>query len=97
MIVFLYKSLTRIILFRVVSTLEYIIESKLNSLNEDHRPLKSYFPCNCVKTVEQESYYEDIDCKMSMSKVRWEVELSQQMFGHAKILAILPSADGKKL
>ncbi|KAK6235409.1 hypothetical protein SCA6_010746 [Theobroma cacao] len=43
---------------KVVSTLEYIIESKPSSLNEDHSLLKSYLPHNYVKTVEHESCNE---------------------------------------
>ncbi|XVF04933.1 hypothetical protein REPUB_Repub05bG0127300 [Reevesia pubescens] len=46
---------------KVVYTLEYIIESKPSSLNEDHRPLKSYLPYNYVKTAELESCDEDVD------------------------------------
>ncbi|XP_022756104.1 probable serine/threonine-protein kinase PBL20 [Durio zibethinus] len=74
----------------VVSTLEYTIESKPGSLNEDHRPLKSYLPYNCVKTVEQESWYEDIDItslkrSRSFSANVWTC----QNFGNTS------SADGK--
>ncbi|XWS71306.1 hypothetical protein CRYUN_Cryun03dG0126900 [Craigia yunnanensis] len=51
---------------KVVSTLEYIIESKASCLNEDHRPLKSYLPYNSVKTFEQECCYEDVDVTSPM-------------------------------
>ncbi|XP_022728729.1 probable serine/threonine-protein kinase PBL12 [Durio zibethinus] len=56
----------RLSMDKVVSTLEDITECKPRILNKDHRPLKSYLPYNCVKTVEPESCYEDVDVRSQM-------------------------------
>ncbi|XVF19461.1 hypothetical protein REPUB_Repub11eG0112800 [Reevesia pubescens] len=81
----------RLSMDKVVSTLEDIIESKPSSLNDDHRPLKSYFPYNCMKTVEQESYYdEDVDVTSQMRSRSFSANVWKcQNFGNSC------SADGK--